>query len=347
MLSAKGELKQHHRAAGDVELVAELRSTLLDTVGDAVDGWRAAHLVDYPDHYNVGDAALWLGQRTVLRQLGVRAASVSTRSTYDPRRLRGDDPIILLGGGNLGGLYLTHHQLKLAVLDDFPGRPVVQLPQSLRFAGEQQRDELRRAVARHGATTLILRDQESFELAQREFDCPVRLAPDIAFALDPLRARRPRSQIAVQVRTDKESAGPAHSGGVEAFDWLQARPYEYVAACQGLHRVVSRAARRTDSPPMRAVFLAVCDMFAAANLRRGVAMLSAGEHLVTDRLHGHILACLLGVDHVVVNDQYGKIEAMWHTWTSRFSCARFARTWADADQVLPTATTHTPAAQSA
>jgi pyruvyl transferase EpsO len=347
MLSANGELKQHHRAAADADLVAELRSTLLDSVGDAVGGWRAAHLVDYPDHYNVGDAALWLGQRAVLRRLGIRAASVSTRSTYDRRRLRGDDPIVLLGGGNLGGLYLTHHQLKLAVLADFPGRPVVQLSQSLRFAGEQQRDELRRAVARHGATTLILRDQQSFELAQREFDCPVRLAPDIAFGLDPLRARRPRTRVAVQVRTDKESTGTARSAGLEAFDWLEARPYEYVAACQGLHRLVSRAARRNDSPPMHAAFLTVCDIFAKANLRRGIAMLSAGEHLVTDRLHGHILACLMGVDHVVVNDQYGKIEAMWHTWTSRFSCARFAPTWAEVDQVLPSASTFMPAAQGA
>jgi pyruvyl transferase EpsO len=341
------ELRQHHRAAGDLQLIAELRSTLLGVVGDALGGPCVTDLVDYPDHYNVGDAALWLGQRTVLRQLGVSVASVSTRSTYDRARLRGDGPIIVLGGGNLGGLYATHHQLKLAVLADFRGRPVVQLPQSLRFAGERQRDELRRAVARHGATTLILRDQESFDLAQREFDCPVRLAPDIAFGLDALRARPPRSQVAVQVRTDKESAGPADSAGVEAFDWLEARPYEYVAAFQGLHRLVSRAARHNDSPPMRAVFLSVCDMFGKANLRRGVSMLSMGEHLVTDRLHGHILACLLGVDHVVVNDRYGKIEAMWHTWTNRFSCARFAPTWAEAGQVVPSVDTLAPTAQSA
>jgi hypothetical protein len=50
---------------------------------------------------------------------------------------------------------------------------------------------------------------------------------------------------------------------------------------------------------------------------------------------------------VVVNDQYGKIEAMWHAWTSRFSCARFARTWAEVDQVLPSASTFMPAAQGA
>ena len=304
-------------------------------------------LVDYPDHYNVGDAALWLGQRAVLDALGVRAASVSTRSTYDRRRLRAEGPIVVLGGGNLGGLYATHHELKLSVLTDFPGRAIIQLPQSLHYAGERQRDELRRAVARHGATTLILRDQHSFDLARRDFDCPVKLAPDMAFGLDVLHARPARSLMAVQVRTDKESAGPFERAGVEVFDWLEAQPHEYVAAYQGLHRLVSRAVRRSDTRAMRAVFLAMCDKFGRANLRRGIAMLSIGERLVTDRLHGHVLACLLGVDHVVVNDRFGKIEAMWRTWTHKFACAQFSATWAEVDARLSDLSSSEPITQAA
>lgn len=337
----------HHRAASDVRLIADLRETLIGTVRDVVGTARVTDLVDYPDHYNVGDAALWLGQRAVLDALGVRAASVSTRSTYDRRRLRADGPIIMLGGGNLGGLYATHHELKLSVLADFPGRSVIQLPQSLHYSGERQRDDLRRAVARHGATTLILRDQRSFDLARRDFDCPVKLAPDVAFGLDALHARPARSPVAVQVRTDKESAGPLERAGVEVFDWLEARPYEYVAAYQGLHRLMSRAVRRSDARAMRAVFLALCDRFGRANLRRGIAMLSIGERLVTDRLHGHVLACLLGVDHVVVNDRFGKIEAMWHTWTHRFTCAQYSATWAEADSMLSGLNSSEPIAQAA
>jgi pyruvyl transferase EpsO len=276
-----------------------------------------------------------MGERTVLDELGVRVASVSTRSTYDRRRLRADGPIVVLGGGNLGGLYATHHQLKLSVLADFPGRPIIQLPQSLRFAGDREREELRRAVADHGATTLILRDQESFERAQRDFDCPVRLAPDMAFGLDALHRRPARVPVAVQVRTDKESAGPAGGPGIEAFDWLEATPLEPVVAYQGLHRLASRAIRQRDSRRMRHLFLLACDAYARANVRRGVAMLSSGERLVTDRLHGHILACLLGIDHIVVNDRFGKIEAMWHTWTNRFTCAHFCPTWAEASEMVP------------
>jgi pyruvyl transferase EpsO len=153
--------------------------------------------------------------------------------------------------------------------------------------------------------------------------------------------------MAVQVRTDRESAGPFERAGVEAFDWLEARTYEYVAAYHGLHWLASRAVRRIDSGAMRAVFLAVCDKFGRANLRRGIAMLSVGERLVTDRLHGHVLACLLGVDHVVVNDRFGKIEAMWRTWTHRFTCAQFSATWAEADRMLPGLNSSEPIAQAA
>lgn len=322
--------REDRRQAEDMQLVARLRDALLDTLRDVLDGAQTVDFVDYPDHYNAGDAALWLGQRAALRDLGVHAASVSTRSTYDAGRLRGDGPIVLLGGGNLGGLYPTHHALKLSILADWPHRRVIQLPQSLHYAGEQERNELRRAVARHGATTLILRDERSFSQAQRDFDCEVKLAPDLAFGLGPLQARLARTAFVVQMRTDKESAGAPAMAGMETFDWLEARPYEKVTAYNFLYQLSSRVSNVSDSRITRASFLAICDRFGKANLTRGVSMLSMGERLGTDRLHGHILACLLGIDHVVVNDQFGKIEAMWKTWTGKFACARYFPTWPEA-----------------
>lgn len=315
------------RSPSDVRLIDELREALLAAVRGALGGAQVVDLVDYPDHYNVGDAALWLGERAALRALGVRVASVTTRSTYDPRRLRADGPIVILPGGNLGGLYATHHQLKLSVLADFPGRPVIQLPQSLRYAGETQREELRRAVDQHGATTLILRDRPSYEIAQRDFDCEVVLAPDMALALGPLRAGHPRRPFVVQARTDKESAGPIARHDVATVDWLEASRVEPVAAFSVAHRLVSRASAASDMGATRAALLAASDGFARANLRRGIGMLSLGERVLTDRLHGHILAALLGIEHIVVNDQFGKIESMWNTWTSRFDCATFEPTW--------------------
>jgi len=65
-------------------------------------------------------------------------------------------------------------------------------------------------------------------------------------------------------------------------------------------------------------------------------MIAAGEVLMTDRLHGHILALLMGVPNVLMNNTCGKVRAFFETWTSG-CCDAFLRedapsaaTWARA-----------------
>ena len=67
-------------------------------------GTRCA-LALYPDHWNVGDAAIWWGTRRLLAGLGVEVAYGCDPWSYDPHDLRRalpDGPILLLGGESLG-----------------------------------------------------------------------------------------------------------------------------------------------------------------------------------------------------------------------------------------------------
>ena len=50
-------------------------------------------------------------------------------------------------------------------------------------------------------------------------------------------------------------------------------------------------------------------------LRAGLHLLGAGELLVTDRLHGHIVALLAGVPQVLLDNSYGKLRGFWEAWT--------------------------------
>lgn len=316
------------------DTAAELRETLLAALDETLGGAPVCDFVDYPDHFNCGDAAIYAGQRAALAQLGVAVAGVFDRSGFRPRALRADGPILFQGGGNLGGLYPTHHALKLKVLRAFPGRRVIQLPQSLEYGAPERRDELRRAVAEHGNVVLLLRDRRSFDIAQRDFDCEVRLVPDMAFALGPIRRRRATVPLAVLSRTDREAPAGARLLDGLVFDWLEPRATEPVRLAHGLYRGASRVAARMDRRSAHIAVRTAGDLLARMNVRRGARMLCAGEVLVTDRLHGHILACLIGLPHVVVNDRYGKIEATYRTWTERFPGAAFSPTWSDVDRAL-------------
>jgi pyruvyl transferase EpsO len=63
---------------------------------------------------------------------------------------------------------------------------------------------------------------------------------------------------------------------------------------------------------------------ARARTIAGCWLLSRGRVLVTDRLHGHILAVLAGQPHVVFDTANGKLRAFYDTWTRRSGAA-----WAD------------------
>jgi pyruvyl transferase EpsO len=71
-------------------------------------------------------------------------------------------------------------------------------------------------------------------------------------------------------------------------------------------------------------------------LARGLEILASGRHVVTDRLHGHILSLLLSVPHFVLDNSYNKNGAFFETWISGYANATFGDSigafvaWADA-----------------
>jgi pyruvyl transferase EpsO len=59
------------------------------------------------------------------------------------------------------------------------------------------------------------------------------------------------------------------------------------------------------------------DSMARERVEFGYSVVSSGRVLVTDRLHGHILALLLEVPHVVVDTGYGKIRRFNEAFSGR------------------------------
>jgi pyruvyl transferase EpsO len=53
---------------------------------------------------------------------------------------------------------------------------------------------------------------------------------------------------------------------------------------------------------------------AAYRLACGVRKLSRGQVIVSDRLHAHLIAGLMGKPHVCLDNSYGKIGRYIETW---------------------------------
>ena len=304
-------------------------------------GAPAVALAMYPHHANVGDSAIWWGSTRALRRAGARMAYVCDHRTFDPRALRRalpEGPLLLLGGGNFGDVYRDERDLRERILREVRDRPVIQLPQSLWFRDPREADRLAALCADHPSFHLMVRDTRSRDFAARRLGLRATLCPDMAFALGDLSASRAAAEtdVLVLARSDPESRGGEMRWTTDAgrrrerADW----PMRWPEATRGWPRglrlswVRNQALRRLPGlgPEwLRRLTAAPWDDFAQERTLAGCRWLSRGRVLVTDRLHGHILAVLCGQPHVVFDTVNGKIRAFYETWTRR-SGGRWADT---------------------
>lgn len=262
-------------------------------------------LLDFPDHANVGDSAIWLGEVTLLRRITGRDPDhVATWDGFDMAAFRADSPegvVFLHGGGNLGDIWPHHQRFRDRIVRDLRDRRVVQLPQSIHFRDAAGIAAFGDTLARHPDFHLCVRDERSLLLAQAHWSCPVTLAPDSAFALGPQPRGAADLDVLMLLRTDQEgvpheAAVRAGAGDAAIVDWLI-----------------------DDVLPMRAAGESLASHYhrlADARVARGLALLSRGRRIVTDRLHAHILAVLLGVPHRALDNEYGKLSAYIAAWTA-------------------------------
>jgi pyruvyl transferase EpsO len=319
-------------------MIERLQAEITRVLAPEFDGVRSVALVDFPDHPNVGDSAIYLGEVEWLRRyrslVPRYVSSVYDFSAAELQRMVPEGPILIHGGGNFGDLWPHHQDLREKVLTAFVGRRIVQLPQTIHFEDVAARDRAARKIAAHGNVLLLVRDQDSFDLARKVFKCDVRLCPDMAIALGPRRRReQPRRDLLLLLRTDKERADhsplPALPEDVVVCDWL----HEPSNFREPLRRWSVRQAalvtpvRSLDPHFRRGQFYRA---LAAHRVARGLRLLSSARTVISDRLHSHLLCLLLRIPHIVFDNNYGKLGSFIETWTAECGLLTRAENLADA-----------------
>jgi len=325
-------------------LVQQLRAEVARVVGSAVPTGSRCALVGFPSHENPGDSVIWLGIRIILDQLDVTVAFVCDMESYSPEALAallGDGTILLTGGGNLGDLWPGEQELRERVFEDFPETSIVQLPQSIHFEDRENLARFRQLVERREDVVLLVRENQSLARARDELGVDAILCPDVAFLVEPpLAAASPETDVLWIARDDKESRRlprPQGADGVVELDWRrfgpdESRPVDAIARAHELGQAALRAAAEAPAelPALQSALAEAYDWLARHRTERAFRILEGGRVLISDRLHVHILALMVGLPHVVLDNRYGKLRSTWETWTSGSELARWADTPEDA-----------------
>lgn len=278
------------------------------------------HFVDFPDYPNVGDSAIALGMFSYFRSRGIKVLSVHSIQTLgDARKLTGS-PVFINGGGNLGGLYPIADRHRLLVAQKIPSSALlIQGPQTVDFISQSGRSAFLELLDTHDNFRIAVRDEDSRHAVIGTGLEPI-LAADPAHLLSLSQISASASQALVNLsRNDKEAVT---SPQVQGVDWLQDSPL------QSFTRTLRHASRRISrlsellNPSQQG-----WEQIAHKRLRRGVKILSIGQVVVTDRLHGMILAHSMGRQVVVVDNVTKKLSRYLQTWGHALPSVMLAAGW--------------------
>jgi pyruvyl transferase EpsO len=313
--------------------IERLRRTIRRRTAEALGGARNIALLNYPDYWNVGDSALWLGGMRLLDDLGVNVAYHATHVSLDLEGLHSIsdlDAIVFTGGGNFGDLWPGAHQPRERVLDEFRDTPIVQLPQSLHFDEPENLERTVRLAQGVQNLTLMWRDRRSYADAVKTIPARHVLCPDNAYMLGPYPQTRPVVETLWLARTDKEATSSPLSldlpDSIQVVDWDS--PMFPQPELEGLRRRAKELLAETtvDYKSMELVYRCMAEL----RVHRGLRILSYGAFVITDRLHADILLSLQGRQHALLDNSYGKVSENWRYVTRKWGLAQLAESTEEA-----------------
>lgn len=307
----------------DREYLADLRLTTRTVIEEALGGRRDAVLLGTPRHRNLGDSLIWLGEKSYLRQIGCRVHYEADWSNFhdeDLARAPGNAVVLFQGGGNLGDLWPEEEKFRQYVLERYPRRKFVLLPQSIHFEDDAAARISAEGYSRTRDLTLLLREQRSLEFANRIFSgTRTAFCPDAALGADfPRRPSGPRQEVPLVLARNDVERSDADAGFVAGVDWTTSRSnlLAWIALIRmdafltwPSHRLVRASASLRRRLTQGALALN------CAGARR---QLSPYPAIATNRLHAHVLATLLGIPNFVADNRYGKISGVL-AYTGPFS----------------------------
>jgi exopolysaccharide biosynthesis predicted pyruvyltransferase EpsI len=268
-------------------------------------GVRDIVLTDFPDHPNVGDSAIAMGQFEFWAERGVEVRNVYSAQSLRRKVYNSATPVLIHGGGNFGGLYrgTSRHRYNLAERLT-PEALLIQAPQSVHFvAGDRSR--FQNSMSKRPLMRIAVRDRRSYQELESDVE-ELLLVPDSAHILAEIPAPDPIKRVAVLARTDGESGGTTHP---DSFDW----PAQPVLA-----ELSQRIRWFADKVPALKCLISERPSWWQDRARRrfqlGIAALSVGEVVVTDRLHAMLLALQMGRPVIAVDNNNQKLTNYAETW---------------------------------
>lgn len=270
-------------------------------------GGKKVQYLDIPVHNNIGDLLIYLGTLEFFKKKSIDVSYTSGFFNYSRQY---DDSVILLhGGGNFGDLYPKHQYFRERIISQHPNNRIIVLPQTLHFEHDSSFQRAKRVISSHPDIFICARDKKSLEIA-KNLGGTALLMPDMAHQLYPVERTlsSPKKSMLCVRRSDTESLNRRWDMdiGYDVVDWPSVVGKKRTKFLRFIVRTVVFAQKLGVSSASSAYFTLWWERTARKWVADAVKLIAPYECLTTDRLHAHILACLMDKESIVVDNNYGK-----------------------------------------
>lgn len=263
-------------------------------------------LIGTPEHPNIGDSAIAVGELEFIRQYfsGYYVVELTDRKFeryYSEMAyyIGQDDLIFLHGGGNIGERYMQHQNIRNRVIQDFPQNPITILPQTIYFEStEQGKKELERTkniYSQHNNLTLFTRGMTSLEFARNHFPL-VRseCALDLALFLKP-RFEVERNGILACIRDLNDESGLSNEQYQRVFQIVEQYDPNFIKT------------NNIFQDDDKNIYSCIRSNVVECELKK----FASHRVIVTDRLHGLIFAVITMTPCVLLRSYNQKIAEFY------------------------------------
>lgn len=275
--------------------------------------------IDIPGHHNVGDHLIALGAFELLKKIPYRCIYKSSGTNFREQMIPKNAIILLQGGGNFGDLYPGANIFRNHIVQHFPNNRIIFLPQTITYIDHDLIIKDSNICAQHNDLHICARDDHSMEILSKYFySNHLYKLPDTAIGLRlsvNCKISHPVNNVLLIKRKDNEINDKSHLNCEDTKDWddilkeSNYGPIFFVARC--LNSIRKRTGWtsicqlsnfylvKVQEP---FIYHKVCNYFMRYN------------KIITTRLHGYLLACILGIPAEWIDTKYGKISSYCNTW---------------------------------
>lgn len=289
----------------------DMHSKIYELIGD-----KNVAFLDVPVYFNVGDLLIYKGTEQFFKNYGITVTYRGDCNNLNYKSIEEADVILFQGGGNFGDLYDVHQVMREDIVSRYPNKRIICLPQTIYFESELNKKKSEGIFKKHNDFHFMVRDERSLEIAKK-FTDKAFLICDMAHSLHPLVDVSEITnfdnnfKIINMVRVDIEKNKNINRINKRSFDWCKIINLQDVL----YYNIYSKVAFfHSYSAKINMKNMKFWEKCSDELVFRSINYFYIHDEVHTDRLHGLILASLLGKRVKLYDNSYGKNSAYYQLW---------------------------------